>query len=236
MIKRIAYITDIHVDEEFPISVGVDSRQNWKTILKDVALRNVDEIVYGGDIGEKSSNSWFFESLRDYKISISLGNHDDFSEAIKYYKNDAHTDHNELFYCQEDDFFKFIFLDSSAEVISKRQLTWLQTELITPKKILLFIHHPVLAIPAIVDKRFSLKGREKIQSLLEQVINDIIIFCGHYHMEDYRSYENITQYITPAGSYQVEKDIEEIKVHGNTFGYRIIELNKDKIDTEVVLF
>ncbi|WP_298544000.1 metallophosphoesterase [uncultured Aquimarina sp.] len=236
MIKKIAYITDVHIDEEFPKSVGVDSRQNWKTILKDVASRNIDEVIYGGDIGEKSSNSWFFETLQDYKLSISLGNHDDFSEVIQHYKNDAHTDSKELFYSWENEFFKFVFLDSSTEVISDTQLIWLHNELITSKKILLYIHHPIVPIPAIIDKKFALQGREKIQNLLEQTANDITIFCGHYHMEDHRSYKNITQYITPAASYQVEKDLKEIKVHSSTFGYRIIELHKDQIHTEVVLF
>ncbi|WP_299213954.1 metallophosphoesterase [uncultured Aquimarina sp.] len=236
MIKKIAYITDIHIDEEFPKSVGVDARQNWETILKDVASRNINDIIYGGDIGEKSSNAWFFESLQNYQLSISLGNHDDFSEVIKHYKNDFPEDLKELSYCQEYDFFKFIFLDSSAEVISEKQLKWLQAELITQKKILLCIHHPILEIPAVIDKRFSLKGREKIQTLLQEIPNTITIFCGHYHMKDRRSDKNITQYITPAGSYQVEKDPDEIKVHSSTFGYRIIELDKDQMHTEVVLF
>ena len=236
MIKRIAYITDIHIDEEFPKTVGVDGRQNWETILEDVASRNIDEVIYGGDIGERSSNFWFFESLKNYTVSISLGNHDDFSEVIKHYKNDAYKNAEALFYSEENNFFKFIYLDSSTEFISDKQLMWLQKELITIKKILLFIHHPILKIPTIIDQKFYLKGREKIQALLEQTSNDITIFCGHYHMEDYRTYKNISQFVTPAGSYQVEKNLEEIKVNNKTFGYRIIELTKDKMDTEVVLF
>ncbi|WP_405205657.1 metallophosphoesterase family protein [Aquimarina sp. LLG6339-5] len=236
MIIKIAYITDAHIDEEYPKDLGVNTRHNWKTILEDIDSKDIDEVIYGGDIGEKSSNSWFFESLEKYKVSISLGNHDNFSEVIKHYKNDASKDTESLFYCDENDFFKFIYLDSSKEFINDKQLMWLQTELITIKKILLFIHHPILEIPAIIDQKFYLKGREKIQTLLEQASSDITIFCGHYHMEHHCTYKNITQFITPAGSYQVEKNPEEIKVHNNNFGYRIIELTKDKMDTEVVLF
>ena len=51
MNKKIAYITDLHLDEDFPKEMGVDSRSNWKVILKDVSNRNIDEIVFGGDIG-----------------------------------------------------------------------------------------------------------------------------------------------------------------------------------------
>ncbi|MFD2565367.1 metallophosphoesterase family protein [Aquimarina rubra] len=236
MIERIAYITDVHIDEEFPKTVGVNARQNWKMILKDLASRDINEVIYGGDIGEKSSNPWFFESLQEYKLSISLGNHDDFYEVIKYYKNEAYIDADSLYYSWEQSYFKFIFLDSSTEVISDEQLSWLKTELVTPKKVLLFIHHPILAIPNIMDKRFYLKGRERIQALLHKVDNDIIIFCGHYHMEDHCIHKNITQFVTPAASYQIEKDPKEIKVHNRTFGYRIIELDEDQLYTELILF
>ncbi|WP_378177000.1 metallophosphoesterase family protein [Aquimarina sp. SS2-1] len=235
MIKRVAYITDTHIDEDFPKTVGVNARKNWITILNDIASRGIGEIIFGGDIGEKSSNSWFFESLTVYEICISLGNHDDFSEVIKYYKTNVLANPKELFYSRELDFFKCIFLDSSKEVISETQLTWLKTELITTKKVLLFVHHPILAIPNMMDKRFSLKRREKIQDVLEQVPNDITIFCGHYHMEDHYRYKNITQFITPAASYQIEKNPKEIKVHNNVFGYRVIELLEDQILTEVIL-
>ncbi|AXT56117.1 metallophosphoesterase family protein [Aquimarina sp. MMG015] len=236
MVKKIAYITDAHIDEEYPKGLGVNARNNWKTILEDIDSKNIDEVIYGGDIGEKSSNSWFFDTLQKYKVSISLGNHDYFSEVIEYYKNDFLIDSNELFYYREDDFFRFIFLDSSTDVASEKQLIWLESALVTSKKIVLFIHHPVLPIPAIIDKKFSLKGREKIQTLLEKNPNEIILFSGHYHMEDYQKFNNIMQYITPAASYQVEKDPNEIKVNNNSFGYRVIELHKDQLFTEVITF
>ncbi|WP_170837103.1 metallophosphoesterase family protein [Aquimarina amphilecti] len=236
MIKKIAYITDAHIDEEYPKTLGVNARNNWKTILEDIDSKDINEVIYGGDIGEGSSNSWFFETLQNYKLSVSLGNHDLFSEVTKYYKNSTNIDVDGLFYSKEIDFFKLIFLDSSTEVISEKQLEWLKTELISTKKIVLFIHHPILPIPAIIDKKYFLQGREKIQALLQKIPNEIILFSGHYHMEDYRKCNNVIQYITPAASYQVEKDLNEIKVHNNSFGYRIIELNKDNIQTEVVLF
>jgi len=236
VIKRIAYITDLHLDEEFPKTLRVDSHENWNVILQDISSRNIDEIVFGGDIGAKTSNAWFFTSLKNFKVLISLGNHDTFSEVIRYFKIPTHKDPNALFYHYEHDFYKFLFLDSSLEVISRKQLKWLQTELVTSKKILLFIHHPVLKIPTMIDQKFSLEGREKIQEVLQQISNDITIFCGHYHMNDTRNAEHITQYITPAASYQVEKDSKEIKVHANGFGYRIIELDKDQLSTEVIMF
>jgi hypothetical protein len=51
--KKIAYITDIHLDEQLPIDQGVDTRKNWEIILNDVSKKGIKEIIFGGDIGEK---------------------------------------------------------------------------------------------------------------------------------------------------------------------------------------
>ena len=76
MKERIAYITDIHLDEKFPIDLSVDSRSNLKTIINDIKVRGINKIIFGGDIGEASSNQWFFKSLSNFDLNIVLGNHD----------------------------------------------------------------------------------------------------------------------------------------------------------------
>ena len=58
MIQKIAYITDIHLDEEFTKDQGVDSRANWEIILEDVVSKNIKKVIFGGDIGEPNSNQW----------------------------------------------------------------------------------------------------------------------------------------------------------------------------------
>jgi len=234
--KRIAYVTDIHLDEEFPEEMGIDTRRNWETILNDISSRGLTEIIVGGDIGEKETNKWFFESLRAYHIALTLGNHDYFDEVVKYYNASRNDGSTELYYSQEQEYHKYIFLDSSSEAISSKQLDWFKTELITTKPILLFVHHPILATGSQIDIQFSLEGREKLENELLNIKNEVTIFCGHYHCADERRKANVLQYITPASSYQVEQLPDEIKVNKDGFGYRIIELNKMEISTEVVMF
>jgi len=236
MNKKIAYITDIHLDEKFPIDQGIDARKNWRTILNDISSRGIEEIIFGGDIGEKTANKWFFDSLRDYTIAITLGNHDHFSEVIKHYNFELIAKHPQLYYRKEDENYKYIFLDSSAGIIGKGQLDWFKKELLTSKNVVLFIHHPILAIEAEVDRQFSLKERNTIKTELLNLDNDVTIFCGHYHLEDERRNGNIWQHITPASSYQVEKVLNEIKVNNDTFGYRVIEFHQKEISTELILF
>jgi len=235
MSKKIAYVTDIHLDEKFPKDQGVDTRKNWTRILSDISSRGIDEIIFGGDIGEKTANKWFFESLRNYSIAITLGNHDYYSEVIKHYNFEVVEKQSELYYSQECDYYKYIFLDSSSGSISQEQFNWFKKELLTIKNIILFIHHPILAIDAEVDNRFALKERNRIKTKLLNLENDVIIFCGHYHFEDESNNDNIRQYTTPASSYQVEKIPNEIKVNNDTFGYRIIELNEKGIYIVLVM-
>lgn len=232
---NIAVITDIHLDEAFPKEAGVDSHKNWSRILKDIQSKNIQEIIFGGDIGEHTSNNYFFESLKAFNLKIILGNHDKFAEAIKYYKPNAAFNHSELYYFTETAFHKFIFLDSSTNKISTTQLVWLKNELNTTKKIIVFIHHPVLAVNTIVDRMYPLENREQVKELLFNSQKEIMIFCGHYHMEDERTERNISQFITPASSYQIEKDAETLKTHNHFFGYRIITLHEERIESKLVL-
>jgi len=144
---------------------------------------------------------------------------------------------NELYYAYEEDSFKFIYLDSSSNAVSPVQLNWLGQELNTDKEILLFIHHPVLEIETPLDKvGAALKGRDEIKSLLLALQKEVVIFCGHYHMADELTVGNIRQYSSPACSYQIEKLSDKIEIDTLTFGYRLITINGQHLNTEVKLF
>lgn len=236
MARKIAYVTDIHLDEKYSSEQEVDARNNWNVILKDIASRQIGQIIYGGDIGETSSHKWFFESLSKFEISIILGNHDTYSEVHKYFDKSVDPSYSELFYSFEDNYHKFVFLDSSSGEIGENQLSWLKRTLNTEKNIVIFIHHPILPINAEVDKQFALKGRHKIELELNKIKNNVTVFSGHYHFDDIKTKKNIRQFVTPAGSFQIVKEADEIKVHKNFFGYRIIDFDKTIIKSKVILF
>lgn len=236
MVKRIAYITDVHLDEIFTIDQKVDARENWSRILKDISLRGIDEIVFGGDIGEESANQWFFNTLENFSLDLSLGNHDQFEEVIKHNNISHLAKQSEWYYSKPLGNYKGIFLDSSSELISNEQFEWFKKELGTSKSIILFIHHPILAVKALVDKQYALIDRVRLKSELLKLENEVTIFCGHYHFDDETKEANIHQYISPAASHQVEKLRDEIKVNNRTFGYRILELHENEIKTKLVNF
>jgi 3',5'-cyclic-AMP phosphodiesterase len=237
--STIAYITDIHLDEQFPIEQGADPNKNWRIILNDIKSRGISEIIFGGDIGSSSAHPFFFNSLKEIcrNLKITLGNHDKFDEIKNYYSFEPGNGRKELYYSYEDEYYKYIFLDSSSDKVSRDQLKWLKDEFPSDsKKAIIFIHHPILEINTPIDRRFPLKNRENLKEIILKHNSEVCIFCGHYHLEDELLVSNIRQYVTPAASYQAVKEAASIKLSSDTFGYRIINFNSEPIETEVVLF
>ncbi|WP_024770941.1 metallophosphoesterase family protein [Aquimarina macrocephali] len=235
MYEKIAHITDLHLDEEYPLKNGVLARKRFDNIIKDIEDKKITRVVCTGDIGENKGISYFFEQLKTKALSITLGNHDMFSEISKHYSKGADYDSEKLYSSTIKEYYKFIYLDSSEGVMDKKQLLWLQKELISAKPIIIFVHHPIIGLNLKVDEIGKLKNREDIIPLLEDSLNEITIFCGHYHIESTLNHKNITQHITPAVSYQIEKNLNTIEINTSVFGYRIIEIDQNNISSKTQL-
>lgn len=233
--KNIAIITDLHLDEAFPKSIGVDTCRNLEVVLHHLKNQNIDTIIIGGDIGESHTLELFFSKLTHYNLLTILGNHDSFDDVSKFWKNKKSEGTDQLFYSIDEEFYRLIFMDSSSEEIRNNQLRWMDKQLNTEKTIMLFVHHPVVAIDTPIDKMYALKNRETIISKFQKLLNKVIVFSGHYHMAEKIIFNNITQYITPAISYQVNKNAKALETTNEYFGYRIIKLNGADMETEVVI-
>ena len=233
MVKKIAHITDLHLDEEFPFEDKISARKRFDKILASVKDNGINHIVCTGDIGENEGIQYFFELLQKMDLSIVLGNHDNFMKISKYYNLGADYNSKKIYRSELNNHFKFIYLDSSSGIIDIKQLEWLKKELILSHPIIIFIHHPIIGLNLKVDEIGKLKNREDLIKVLEEVPNEIAIHCGHYHMESTLVYKNITQYITPAVAFQIEKNISEIKINTAISGYRIILIENNELSSEV---
>ena len=140
-----------------------------------------------------------------------------------------------MYYLEEDPYFKYVYLDSSSYSLNEVQQAWLVEQLKTDKDVVVFIHHPILPVHTEMDNKYPLQGREKLEELLKQHQKKVYIFCGHYHTSDIKTVGNITQYVTPASSFQVVKQMGKVEFDAVTFGYRLIEITDAQIETEVVL-
>lgn len=232
--RQIAFITDTHLDEQFPIDNNVIPTKNFETVLSDIEKRQITEVIFGGDIGEPSSHNYFFKKLQNLSKNLILGNHDKLENVKSHFIKDKNN--QELYYKCEDENYQYIFLDTSVDQLSTTQLNWLKHELIENKELILFVHHPVLEIQTPVDKVYPLKNRDELKEVLLSFKKTVTIFCGHYHMNDVQEYKNIKQYTTQSISYQLVKKATKIQVDNTNFGYRIIEIHKNKILTELINF
>jgi 3',5'-cyclic-AMP phosphodiesterase len=232
--KLIAFLTDVHLDEQFPLDNNVNPLKNLERAVEDIASRKIEHIVFGGDIGAHTGHQRFFDILKPFSTNLILGNHDKFEEVSPYFN--VNVKYDELYYFYDDEKYRFIFLDTSSEKLSHKQLEWLRQKLETNIQVVLFMHHPVIKIDSPVDKLYPLKNRETVQSVLIESGKNITLFCGHYHMYDERTYKNIRQIVTQSLSYQLVKNADEIQIDNTTFGYRIIAFDSDKIETRLVNF
>ncbi len=233
MIEKIAHITDLHLDEQFPFDDHTSARERFDSILNNIKKNNINDIVCTGDIGKNKGITYFFEQLKKLNFSITLGNHDNFTEIVKRYNWGANYDSKKIYRSVLENHFKFIFLDSSSGTIDIKQLIWLEKELISSKPTIIFIHHPIIGLNLKVDEIGKLKNRKALTKILTKVTNEITIYCGHYHMESTLVYKNITQFITPAVAFQIKKSIDKIKIDTTISGYRIIHIEKTKLSSKV---
>ncbi len=232
--RQIAFITDIHLDEQFPLDNNVNPKKNFETVIADIEKRKINEVIFGGDIGEPTAHTYFFDKLQNFSTNFILGNHDKFEFVTNHFQKESSK--KELYYKLEDENYQYIFLDTSVDELSKTQLDWLQNELTENKELILFVHHPILEIETPVDKVYPLKNREELKSALLTFKKNVSVFCGHYHINDEQELKNIKQYTTQSMSFQLIKNATKIEVDNKIFGYRIIEIHKDKIKTELINF
>ncbi|MGO4336227.1 metallophosphoesterase [Labrys sp. KB_33_2] len=249
MPRKFAYFTDAHLGQRLVMGGAMDSdkmryanepAEHWdhlRQVLDDIAARDISDVVFGGDIGARGTVPDFFEILGSYDFNskIVLGNHDDYDAVSPFLCDQTHAIQGKVCFFEGDPALKWLFLDSSTNRVDEDQLAWLKRELQDTRRLLLFLHHPVLPIDTLVEHAgATLRERDALKALLTSSQCDISLFCGHYHMADERREANIRQFCTPAVSYQIVKQAERLRVDTTRCGYRIVETNDGEIETEIV--
>lgn len=225
---KIAFLTDTHLDESAPRRHGAHTRRNFDRVVKALEAEAPDLVVFGGDMGTRASHTYLKERMNQFNLCIIAGNHDNPNEL----EDNFFTDNGNLFYKRETDVARLIFLDSSSDTLPMQQLEFLQLSL-SEKPTLVFIHHPVLPVPSIVDQKYPLANRDAVREILTNHNHPVFIFCGHNHCEHEAEYRNIRQFVTPAVSYQILKHQPKVISDVSYTGYRIISINQH-FETKVV--
>lgn len=224
-------VTDLHIDNNDPELELLNPKDNFKQFLNHAKNIPCDRIVVTGDVAEDADN---FQTIKVKlqglcgDITFVAGNHD-------------HRDGYKMFNQKNPYFMEYLeefivlYLDSGKGIIDDEQLQWMKELLaINQKDILIFLHHPIIDCGnTIMDRMYPLRNRSDVYHLLQNTNKRIFAFSGHYHWEQEVQSGNITQYVTPSLLYQLDKNADILRMGSVDFGFRVINITNDKVETYV---
>lgn len=238
---RIIQITDIHIPAKGEETYGIDVHQNFLDSLQKAKSLEPDHLVISGDLcnidGDRETYEWVKARLElvDIPYSLLVGNHDDGGLMSEVFGLSHLMVNGELFYKYFFGNQSCLFLDTGRHLLSEQQLEWLANELrVLQGDVLIFMHHPPLfgGVP-FMDNKYALQNRTAVQKILFNHINNIHIFCGHYHVDKVLHQNNVTVYITPSTYFQIDQHSEEFKVDHKRIGLREIVIEDGYMSTAV---
>ena len=239
-----AQISDLHISGMEEHAYGVDVRENFLKILSSIQEFNeqIDHIVITGDLSFREGNSeiykWVKEQLDNsgYEYSVIPGNHDNTYLMKEVFPEIPDESGNgEMFFKRDFGFGEAIFLDTSKKSMSKTQVNWFEDNLkASDKEQIVFMHHPpMLAGIKYMDREHSLLNMADLKKAFAERINDLNIFCGHYHTEKAYKEGNVSVFITPSGFFQIDQASDNFKVGSYNIGWRKITWEPGEINTTV---
>jgi 3',5'-cyclic-AMP phosphodiesterase len=239
---NILQITDMHLSIPNDNPFGVDCKISFEKALSEGLSRyNVDFIVLSGDLSLQDPDPNVYQYVKDtmQKIDkpnyIISGNHDNpalINEFIFSKVNDK-----KLYYAEEVEGNKILFLDTTTGEIEAEHWAWLEDVLNQSEEdeLTIFMHHPPsLALMPHMDTNYRFLEIDRFIDLLNKYPSKkFYIFCGHYHNERTIVEGNITIFITPSTYAQLSDAGDQIGVYHTKPAYRFIQLKDKKLTTFV---
>lgn len=240
--ELIAQISDLHLNDGLSKHFSVNIKKNLSVIFKDLKRKNISDIVFTGDYGNKDSFYWLKSQIDKYhfRTTFILGNHDSLFDLVdsNLIPKSLVKEKDQLYFSQNIYNNRiFMYLDTSKGEIDYKQIIWLKKEIDQMCDLVIFSHHPIIDCDSwITDYQMGLKNKESVQKIFFNHKGTIQIYSGHYHTELFIEKDNIKQYITPAVIMQLNYENNKITTDSFNFGYKILYISEDCITSENVLF
>jgi Icc protein len=248
-VTRILQLTDLHIFQDAQATLkGIPTRQTLDDVLQHI-LRNEpqsDQVVITGDHTHDELPA-SYEAVRTAlhpwidRLWQVPGNHDD-RAVLRQVFADRIADEGQPYirFRFESGNWTCVGLDTHVpgEVfgrIEQDQINWLKEVLdSTDSPVAIFLHHPPLLVGSPWMDAIGLHGRQLLQQVVEQSPQIKLICFGHVHHEFEFTLGNATVVSTPSTGIQFDPAGETPNFSAEAPGYRIIELNSNDFQTQVV--
>ncbi|SIQ01769.1 Icc protein [Alkalispirochaeta americana] len=253
---RCVHISDIHLDLVTRTPQGVPVWDHFFWARKTARNLNPDLVVITGDLALDQGSEELYQELASHlvfpgaQVLLLPGNHDKreyFQGAFgRRYALDPRWPR--LDRVVEIGGRTMILLDTADGEISRDTLSWLDSLLTASAAavkrgeqngtILIWMHHPPLGgFNTFMDANYPLRNGQELVSLLTGFAGVLRfhLFCGHYHTDDQRHQENLTQYSTPSTWIQLDATTPDFSVSSRLAGLRLVDIDSSgTVETLVI--
>ena len=192
-------------------------------------------IIFTGDLGHPKEYFFIKELIEKIKLPtyFCIGNHDKKENLI----HSGLIKEKDTKYFEIENFSIYLF-DSSSGIFDENKAKKLQKELNKHSHNIIFTHYPLINTnKKYFDRTLGLKDNQFINLFSKNKTKNTYIFSGHYHCFDEINTQNIIQVICPAVIMEIkEKDQNNIITDSFNFGYNEIELQKNQLKYQKIMF
>jgi Icc protein len=243
----IIQISDLHIPPKNELVYStktikcVDTRKNFLKLIQRINNEKFDFLVFTGDLsfmnGEIECYEWIKNELDkfDFVYYMIPGNHDNVLNLANVFNINSLIKDKEMYFSIETGSWKILFLDTSHDIISENQLSWLVKEAdLNNKKVAIFMHHP----PAVcgckyMDLNFPLKNNKEFQARTAILKRNLPVFCGHFHTDKKVIAGNLNIFLTPSCWVQIDEKSDDLRPSTYKIGFRKIKLKSSSFQTNV---
>ncbi|MGO2073748.1 MAG: metallophosphoesterase [Pseudoalteromonas sp.] len=228
---RLAHITDCHLfAEQKECYFGVNTAVNFSRCLADIAKKNVDAIIFGGDLTQDHSfNSYlvFAELIAKANLNCPVfwlpGNHDEIDYLNKISRGQIKCAKR-----LRSQGAELLLVNSKSSTpagwVNQKHLDEIANTLTSYKQpTLVFCHHNPLPISGYLDKHM-LENGPQLLNVLVNAGQVKALFHGHVHHQYQFDYRGLAVYATPASSIQFTKNTTQWQQSDLGPSYRLINL------------
>ena len=243
---EIIQITDLHISRDIDQEKhDCCPYERLKHSLSEIKRNHGNDasLVITGDLSSDYSRESYENIktlLKQYRFQISLlpGNHDDLNNMTGICDDQISLDQinikNSNFITHNIDTH---IQDNVQGCIKDKDLREIMSEVERIKEnVIFFTHHPIIKINSLwIDKNVTENNNALIQCMLKRSDLLFFIFSGHVHQEFHHKINNVEFFTSPSSCYQFKSETDDFAIDKDaSYGYRVISLHGNSLDTKVV--